>query len=130
MNRWTGIGRLTKDPELKSTASGVSVCRISVACNTRAKKKEGEWYDAVSFVPVVVWGKRGERCAEFLTKGALIYVEGRYETRKWEGKDGGTNYSTEIVATDINFLQKQDDPPNAKPAATTRADDDYEDIPF
>ena len=135
MNRWAGIGRLTRDPELKFTNGGVAVCNISIACTSRIRKKDGEWYEAVSFIPIVVWGKRGESCAEHLTKGAMVYVEGRYETRKWE-KDGKTNYSTEIVATDVNFLHGKSEnapsdssekkPNNAPPTTTT----DDEDLPF
>jgi len=100
MNRATIIGNLTKDPELRSTATGKSVCTFTVAVN---RPKYGDKQET-DFLPVVVWNERGENCAKYLAKGRKVAVSGRIQTRSYETQDGNRRYVTEIVADDVEFL--------------------------
>ena len=96
------IGRLTKDPELKFTpGAGTAVCTFTIAVDRRFKK-EGQ--PSADFVPVVVWGKIAESTANYMSKGKLIGVAGRIETRSYEAKDGGKRYVTEVIADEVQFL--------------------------
>ena len=99
MNRATIIGNLTKDPELRTTASGISVCTFTVAVNRGfGDKKETD------FLPVVTWRVLAENCAKFLAKGRKVGVSGRIQTRSYETQNGERRYVTEIVADDVEFL--------------------------
>ena len=99
MNRATIIGNLTKDPELKTTASGVSVCTFTVAVNRNfGDRKE------VDFIPVVTWRGLAENCSKFLSKGRKVGVSGRIQTRSYEANSGEKRYVTEIIADDVEFL--------------------------
>lgn len=98
------MGNLTRDPELRQTGSGHSVASFSVATNRSWQDPQsGDKRDAVEFHDVVAWGKLGELCANYLSKGRKVLVVGRLQTRSWE-TDGVKKQRTEIVATDINFL--------------------------
>ena len=102
MNKVVLIGRLTRDPELKFTPSiGTAVCTFTLAVDKRVKK-EGQ--PSADFVPIVVWGKIAETTANYMSKGKLIGVSGRIETRSYEAKDGGKRYITEVVADEVSFL--------------------------
>ena len=82
-------GNLTRDPELRSTAGGTSVCELRVAVNSRRKDGQtGEWVDKPNYFDVTVWGAQGENCANYLSKGRPVAVEGRLDWREWEAKDG------------------------------------------
>ncbi|MGE5494265.1 MAG: single-stranded DNA-binding protein [Burkholderiales bacterium] len=99
MNRATIIGNLTKDPELRTTSSGVSVCTFTVAVNRNfGERKE------VDYLPVVTWRGLAENCAKFLGKGRKVGVSGRIQTRSYEGNNGERRYVTEIVADEVEFL--------------------------
>ena len=102
------VGRLTRDPELRFTTSGVPVCRFDLAVNRRYKDKSGEWKDDTSFVPVVVWREAGQRCGEKLKKGSPAYVEGRLKSKNWETKDGQKRSGLEVDAMRVQFLEKAD----------------------
>ena len=103
MNKVVLIGRLTKDPELKFTAgTGTAVATFTLAVDRRFKK-EGQ--PSADFLPVVVWGKTAENTANYMSKGRLISVAGRIETRSYEAKDGGRRYVTEVVADEVSFLE-------------------------
>ncbi len=103
MNKVVLIGRLTKDPELKFTpGTGTAVCTFTMAVNRRFKK-EGQ--PDADFIPVVVWGKQAESTANYMSKGKLLSVAGRIETRSYEAKDGGRRYVTEVVADEVSFLE-------------------------
>jgi single-strand DNA-binding protein len=98
------MGNLTRDPELRQTPSGQSVASFAVATNRSWQDPQsGDKKDAVEFHDVVAWGKLGELCANYLSKGRKVLVVGRLQTRSWE-TDGVKKQRTEIVATDINFL--------------------------
>ena len=88
INRVVLTGNLTRDPELRSTPSGTSVCSLRVACNTRRKDASGEWVDKPNYFDVTVWGAQGENCAQYLSKGRPVAVDGRLEWREWQDKEG------------------------------------------
>lgn len=100
------VGRLTRDPELRFTAKGQAVCRLSLAVNRRYKDASGEWRDDTTFVPVVVWRETAQRCSDRLKKASPVYVEGRLKSRSWETKDGQKRESLEVEAQKIQFLAK------------------------
>ncbi len=98
------LGRLTKDPELRSTAAGQSVTSFSVATNRRWTSKDGQAQEDVEFHNIVAWGKLAEICAQILYKGRQVLVAGRLQTRSWEGQDGLKRFTTEIVADQVSAV--------------------------
>lgn len=104
LNRATILGNLTKDPELRSTPNGKSVCSFTVATNRRWAGQDGSQQEAAEYHDVVVWGKLAETSNMILKKGKPIYVEGRLQTRSWDGQDGVKRYKTEIVADFVSAL--------------------------
>jgi len=111
INRVILTGNLTRDPELRSLPSGMSVCKLRIASNTRRKDPStGEWTDKANFFDVTVWGAQGENCSRFLSKGRPIALDGRLEWREWEAQDGsGKRQSVEIIADNIQFLGGRDE---------------------
>jgi single-strand DNA-binding protein len=105
LNSVNVMGNLTRDPEIKYTSSGKSVCNLSIA-NNRVYNKGGERVTEVSYFDVEVWGVVAENCAKYLTKGSGIIVEGRLRQDRWE-KDGKTQSRVRIVANNIHFLPKK-----------------------
>lgn len=99
------MGNLTRDPELRSTPNGQSVASFSVATNRSWQDSSGERQEAAEFHEIVAWGKLGELAGQYLAKGRKVMVVGRLQTRSWE-KDGVTHRRTEIVASDISFLDR------------------------
>ena len=97
------MGNLTRDPELKYTPQGTPVAKLGLAVNEQYKTAAGEVKKKVIFLNVVVWGKSGENCNKFLSKGRPVLVEGKLSTRSWE-KDGQKHQVTEIVAEQVTFL--------------------------
>ncbi len=117
INRVVLTGNLTSDPELRSLPSGMSVCKLRVACNTRRKDNStGEWTDKPNFFDVTVWGAQGENCARFLSKGRPVALDGRLEWREYEARDGGRRQAHSIVADTVEFLANGRGP--ATPAAS------------
>lgn len=105
INRVTITGNLTKDPELRSTPSGTSVCTLRVAVNSRRKDSQsGEWVDKPNYFDVKVWGAQADNCSTYLSKGRPVAVDGRLDWREWEGQDGVKRQSIDIVAENIQFL--------------------------
>lgn len=102
MNKAIFIGNLTKDPEITTTTSGVSVCRISLAVSRRFANAEGE--RETDFFNIVVWRVLGENCHKFLKKGSKIAVVGNIQNRSYDAADGSKRYITEIVAEEVEFL--------------------------
>ncbi len=148
MNVVVITGNLTRDPELRSTAGGTSVCDMRVAVNSRRKDPSGNWVDKPNYFDVTVFGAQGENCSTYLSKGRPVAVEGRLDWREWEAKDGsGKRQAVSIIANSVQFLgsrdgggesggrfQAQSDVPadtsdfdTAEPAAVGASDDD---IPF
>lgn len=97
-------GNVTRDPELRSTSSGSSVCSFSVAVNRTYRGNDGESKEEVSYIDCSAWGKPGEIIAQYAKKGSGILVSGRLSQRSFEGKDGVKRSRTEIVVEDFNFI--------------------------
>ncbi|MCX6806595.1 MAG: single-stranded DNA-binding protein [Candidatus Berkelbacteria bacterium] len=102
LNKVMLVGNLTRDPELRYTPSGKSVCSFGMATNRRWKGASGEMEEAVEFHDIVVWGKLAEIISQILKKGNKAYVDGRLQTRSWEGQDGIKRQKTEVVME--NFI--------------------------
>ncbi|PIC65361.1 single-stranded DNA-binding protein [Sporosarcina sp. P13] len=123
INRVVLVGRLTKDPELKYTTSGIAVCRFTLACNRPFKSEGGE--QQADFIQCVAWRKQAENISNYLNKGSLAGVDGRIQTGSFEGQDGKRVYTTEVVADSTQFLEpKANNPNNAQqaPQQTNRQD--------
>lgn len=99
------IGNLTRDPELRYTPSGHPVASFGLACN-RKYNSNGQVKEEVYYGKIVVWGKQGENCSKYLTKGSKALVEGRLTTEKWE-KDGEAKSKTRIIAEQVKFLSSK-----------------------
>jgi single-strand DNA-binding protein len=98
------IGNLTRDPELRYTKSGRPVCDVGLATSRQWKTENGERKEETDFHRIVVWGKLGEICSQYLRKGQKAYFSGRLSTRKWTAQDGTERQTTEIIATDMIML--------------------------
>jgi single-strand DNA-binding protein len=108
INRVVLVGRLTRDPELRSTAAGTSVCRLRLACNTTWRNKEtGDFDDRPNFFDVTVFGASGEACARFLAKGRPVAVDGRLEWREWETGEGERRQAVGVLADSVQFLSSR-----------------------
>lgn len=103
LNRVVLVGRLTKDPDLRYTSSGVAVATFTLAVNRTFNNQQGE--READFISCVVWRKQAENVANFLKKGSLAGVDGRIQTRNYEGQDGKRVYVTEVVAESVQFLE-------------------------
>jgi single-strand DNA-binding protein len=105
LNKVMIIGRLTRDPELKTIPSGASVCQLGLATNyVYNNQQTGQKVEQVEYHNVVLWRKLAEIANQYLKKGQRVYVEGRLQTRSWEGQDGKKNYKTEIVVDNMIML--------------------------
>ena len=123
INRVVLTGNLTRDPELRSTGSGMAVCSLRIASNTRRKNQaSGEWEDKPNFFDVTVWGAQGENCARFLARGRPVCIDGRLEWREFTDKDGNKRQAIEIVADAVQFLGGRDDAPGGGGGFTPRSD--------
>jgi single-strand DNA-binding protein len=103
LNKVFLIGNLTRDPELKALPSGSKVASFGLATNRTYKDKDGNRQESVEFHNIVVFGRTAETVSQYMKKGSQIYVEGRLQTRSWDGKDGEKKYRTEIVADTVQF---------------------------
>mgnify|MGYP000318295318 CR=1 FL=1 len=103
LNKVIIIGRLTRDPELRTTPQGQQVASFGVATNRVWTNQNGERQEKTEFHNVVVWRKLAEICGQYLSKGQLVMVEGRLETRSWEGQDGIKRSRTEIIAENMQM---------------------------
>ncbi|TAH51291.1 MAG: single-stranded DNA-binding protein [Chloroflexota bacterium] len=107
LNKVMIMGNLGRDPEMRYTPSGKPVTSFSVAVSRTYMKPEGERAEVTDWFNVVAWGRLAEICSQYLTKGSMVYVEGRLETRSWEGENGQKHYRTEVVANDVNILDRK-----------------------
>ena len=109
INRVILVGNLTRDPELRHTPSGTSVCKLRLAVNSRQKDAAtGEWGEKPNYFDVTVWGNQGENCAKFLSKGRPVGVDGRLDWREWEAQDGTKRQAVEVIADTVQFLGSRD----------------------
>ena len=146
INRVVLVGNLTKDPELRHTPSGTAVCKLRLAVNTRQKDPQGNWGDKPNYFDVTVWGNQGESCAQYLSKGRPVGVDGRLDWREWDAQDGTKRQAVEIIADSVQFLGSRDGGGGGGnagdgerqfvPAAATAGNEDFtsssadDDIPF
>ncbi len=112
LNKVMVIGNLTRDPEMRNVPSGDSVANFGVATNRIWTDQAGQRQEAVEYHNVVAWRKLADICGQYLKKGNKVYIEGRLQTRDWEGQDGIKRYRTEIVARDLIMLGS---PPGGRP---------------
>jgi len=133
INQVTLMGNLTRDPELRQTPNGQSVCSFSLALNRSYKDQSGEWQEATDYIDIVAWANLGERVAQYLTKGRRCLVVGRLQSRSWE-QEGQKRSKVEVLAQDVTFLDSrgsdgvQDEPARgnsvpAKKAPAKKKDD-------
>jgi single-strand DNA-binding protein len=107
INRVVLVGNLTRDPELRHTPSGTPVCNLGIAVNSRRKDESGNWVDKPNFFRISVFGNQAESCAQYLSKGRPVAIDGRLDWRQWE-QDGVKREAVEIVAESVQFLGGRD----------------------
>ncbi len=138
INKVILVGRLGKDPEVKYTPNGTPVARFTLATNEVWKDQSGEKQERTEWHNIVAWTKLAEICGQYLTKGKLVYIEGRLQTRSWEDKDGNKRNTTEVRAENMVMLSsKADESRPAKAAAASSSSDESsettitdDDLPF
>ena len=109
INKVILVGRLGKDPEIRSTPGGTSVAKFSLATDEKFTDRAGEKQERTEWHNVVAWGKLGEICGQYLKKGKLVYIEGSIRTESWDDKESGQKkYRSEIVARDMKMLDRRD----------------------
>jgi single-strand DNA-binding protein len=133
LNKAMLIGRLTRDPEMRYTQSGTAMTRFGIATNRYGTGPDGERKEFTDFHNVVAWnqGKRNlaEICAQYLKKGSMVYVEGRLQTRSWEGQDGQKRTTTEVNAQDVQFLDTRGSGGSAGAGAEAISDEEFAPTP-
>lgn len=107
LNKTMHIGRLGQDPKLQYLNNGTPVATFSIACDESYTDKQGSKVEKTEWVRVVVWSRQAEMVANYLSKGRLVFVEGRLQTREWEDQNGQKRYTTEVVASRVQFLDSQ-----------------------
>ncbi len=128
-------GRLTQDPELRYTPSGVAVTTLRMAVNSTFFSKDKEKREEVCYINVVAWRRQAETCVEYLRKGSPVFIEGRLQSRSWETQDGQKRSTIEVQADRVQFLEWGGDreksaPPQERESAPPPTGDDADDIPF
>jgi single-strand DNA-binding protein len=127
INKFIGIGRIGKDPEIRKTQQGKAIASFSIACSESWRDKEGNKQERTEWVNCTAFDKLGEICGKYLTKGKQVYIEGRLQTDKYD-KDGQTHYSTKVVVAEMKMLGDKSGDEKAKPVASSP--DSEEEIPF
>ena len=103
------VGNLTRDPEMRATPGGTSVCRLGLAVNERSKDPTtGEWGERPNYFDIDVFGAMGENCAQYLFKGPQVAIEGRLRWRSWETQDGQKRSAVSVVANNVQFIGPRD----------------------
>ncbi len=135
LNKAFVIGNLTRDPEIRALPSGIQVASFSVATNRVWKDKEGRKQESADYHNVVVFGRQAEIVGQYLKKGSNVLVEGRMQTRSWDGQDGSKKYRTEIVADRVQFGQRSSGSSGAntstnQPAKSSEPKEDSGDLQY
>ncbi|MFC1686963.1 single-stranded DNA-binding protein [Patescibacteria group bacterium] len=138
LNKVMMIGNVTRDPETRTTPSGINVASFGVATNLTWKDKEGQQQRRAEFHNIVAWRKLSDIVSQYVKKGSRIYVEGKLQTRSWDDQSGTKRYRTEIVADNVILLDKKGDNVGSQAGGTPEAPPDQgkepeinvEDIPF
>jgi single-strand DNA-binding protein len=118
LNRAMIIGNVTRDPEVRTTPTGQTVCSFGIATNQQWTDAQGQKQQRTEFHNVVAWGKLAEICGQYLGKGRKTYIEGRLQTREWEAPDGQKRSRTEIVADNMIMLDRKDPSAAPRPAGS------------
>ena len=111
------VGNLGRDPELRFTKDGRPVASFSIATTDRWRDQQGSQQERTEWHRIVVWGKQGENCAQYLQKGRSVYIDGRLQTREWEDRDGNKRWTTEVVAQSVQFLGPRGEGASRAPAS-------------
>tara|TARA_Y100000588_G_scaffold389359_1_gene491887 strand:- start:4103 stop:4516 length:414 start_codon:yes stop_codon:yes gene_type:complete len=136
LNKCTIIGNLGADPEMRYTANGSAVTNFNVATSRSYTNAQSERVEETEWFSVVTWNRLAETCAQYLEKGRQVYVEGRMQTRSWDGQDGQKRYKTELIAETVKFLGNRNDrptegfTPGMPVGADAEGDLDPDDLPF
>jgi single-strand DNA-binding protein len=109
INRVVLVGNLTRDPELRHTPGGTPVCSLRVAVNDRKRDESGNWVDAPNYFSVSVFGNQAESCAQYLSKGRPVGIDGKLRWREWQAQDGSKREAVEVVADSVQFLGSRGD---------------------
>ena len=135
VNKVILVGNLGRDPEVRYTKNGQAVTTFSLATTERWTNRDGQREDKTEWHRIVAWGKLGEICGEYLSKGKQVYIEGRLQTREWEDSDGNKRQTTEIVANNMTMLGQGQDrksveasDPSAAPAQAGGSSGGYDDL--
>lgn len=128
LNKVMLIGNVGVDPEMRYTANGSAVTTFRLACSRTYTGQDGERKDETEWFSVVTWNKLAETCSQYLQKGRRAYVEGRLQTRSWEGPDGQRRYRTEVIANTVLFLDRAQ--AAAVPVNGGEAEVDIENVPL
>ena len=127
MNKFIGLGNLTRDPESKTTKSGKPVCNFSIAINNKVN-------DSVTFVDIETWNKTAENCSRFLSKGRKVLIEGRLQLNTWKSKSGENRSKIFCIADMVTFLSQAEQGVRQEEAtqqtAAEAGDDEFADVPF
>ena len=107
LNKVMVIGRLGRDPEMRYTPGGSPVTTFTVAASRQWKDGQGETHEETEWFNIVSWNKLAEICKDYLHKASRVYIEGRLQTRQWQGQDGQNHYRTEVIATDMIMLDNR-----------------------
>ena len=133
LNKVLLIGNLGKNPEVRYTTSGTAVASFTLATSEKFKNKGGEWEERTEWHNVTLWGRLAEIAGEYLSKGKMVYLEGKLQTRKWQDKDGKDRYTTEIVGERMQMLSRNEPGRDNDPAADSfpqSPDAGSDDVPF
>ncbi|HEU5213901.1 MAG TPA: single-stranded DNA-binding protein [Gaiellaceae bacterium] len=109
INRVVLVGNLTRDPELRHTPGGTPVCSLRVAVNDRKRDESGNWVDAPNYFSISVFGNQAENCAQYLSKGRPVGIDGKLRWREWQAQDGSKREAVEVVADSVQFLGSRGD---------------------
>lgn len=127
LNRVVLVGRLTRDPDLRYTPNGIAVANFNIAVNRPFKNQNGD--QEADFLNCVIWRKPAENLANYMKKGSMIGVDGRLQSRTFEGKDGKTVYVTEVVADSVQFLESRNSNNSEKPNSSAQNNYQNQDKP-
>jgi len=132
LNKVIMIGNLTADPELQYTSGGTARTKFAIAINRQYKDKSGQLQEDVTFVPIVAWGSQAENCANYLSKGRSVAIEGRLRISSFETQDGEKKKMVEVVAQNVQFLggARTSDSAGTIPAKDERPASGNEEVPF
>lgn len=132
LNKAMVIGRLGRDPEIRHTQSGKACASLNVATDESYTDRNGNRQGKTEWHRVVVWDKAAENCGKYLSRGSLVYVEGKLQTREWQDQQGQKRYTTEIRAERVQFLERKDEgrPQSSNKSESSSAVPDFDEIPF